>query len=79
MTARRDGTMELLRTMNSPEQLLKEATTAPPFGPAFDADVARAADTLEVWGTTTAAQEDYTEFRLLKASKVIGAARIPGY
>ena len=79
MPARRDQTLELLRTINNKEQVLREATRPQPFGPAFEADTAREADTMEVWGTTTAAHEDYTEFRLLKASHVIGIARIAGY
>lgn len=74
-----DKSLELLRTISDPAQLLKEATTAPPFGPAFDSALVQQADRLDVWGTTEEASEDYTEFRLRNNGHVIAVARIPGY
>ena len=74
-----DNSLELLRTITHPSQVLKNATATPPFGPGFDAALAQQADRLEVWGTTEEAPTDYTEFRLLKDGRVIGVARIPGY
>lgn len=71
--------LELLRTISDLAQLLKAATTPPPFGPGFDSALVQQADRLEMWGTTEEAPEDYTEFRLLKNGSVVGVARIPGY
>lgn len=68
-----------LRNVSDPVQVRQEATTDPPFGPGFDVALARQADSLEVWGTTDEAPEEYTEFRLLKGGQVMGVARIPGY
>lgn len=79
MSQRRPVDLKLLRTITDPVLLLKEATAALPFGPAFDPTMAQQADRLDVWGTTEAAAEDYTEFRLLKGNRMIGLARIPGY
>lgn len=76
---RTDMTLELLRTITPPAQVLKDAAAGPPFGPGFDAALAQQADRLDVWGTTEEAAEDYTEFRLLEDGRVIGVARIPGY
>ncbi len=74
-----DSALELLRTITDPIQLLHDATTTPPFGPGFDPTVVAQADRMDVWGTTEAAPEDYTEFRLLKDGHIIAVARIPGY
>lgn len=71
--------VELLRITPGPTHVLRDATAAPPFGPGFDAELARQADRMEVWGTTEEAPADYTEFRLLKDGRMIGVARIPGY
>ena len=80
MSYRHSLGVELLCTIIDPALLLKEATSPPPFGPAFDPAMVQQADRLDVWGTTDTAQgEDYTEFRLLKDNRVIGVARIPGY
>ena len=76
---RNDKVMDLIRTITDPASLLEDATATPPFGPAFEPSVVQEADRMEVWGTTEEAAEDYTEFRLLKGTQVIGVARIPGY
>lgn len=76
---RNDKVMDLIHTTTDPASLLKDATAAPPFGPEFDPAVVQEADRMEVWGTTEEAPEDYTEFRLLQGTQVIGIARIPGY
>ncbi len=75
----KDHPLELLRTITDPAQLLRDATADPPFGPAFDPTIAQNADSLEVWGTTEEAAEDYTEFRLRKSGHVMAVARISGY
>jgi hypothetical protein len=74
-----DKSLALLRAITDLAQLLQEATASPPFGPAFDSAMVQQAARLDVWGTTEEANEDYTEFRLLKDGRVIGVARIPGY
>ena len=79
MPSSRVATVALLYTVTNPNQLLKQASTSPPFGPGFNSALAQQADRLEVWGTTEEAPEDYTEFRLLKDGRIIGVARIPGY
>ena len=77
--AKQNPGLELLQTVTDATALQKAAGSAPPFGPAFDPAIVQEADRMEVWGTTEAAREDYTEFRLLKGSQIIGVARIPGY
>ncbi len=79
MPTRRAPALELLRTITVPADLQKAVVTVPPFGPAFDPTAVQEADRMEVWGTTEIAREDYTEFRLLKGTQIIGVARIPGY
>lgn len=79
MPTRHAPALELLRTVTVPADLQKAAVTLPPFGPAFDSAAVQEADRMEVWGTTETAWEDYTEFRLLKDTQIIGVARIPGY
>lgn len=74
-----EKSLELLRTITDPAQLLTEAAATPPFGPEFDRALVQQADRLDVWGTTEEANEDSTEFRFLKDDRVIGVARIPGY
>lgn len=79
MPTRQAPALELLRTITVPSDLLQEAVTAPPFGPAFDAALSQQADRMEVWVTIEEAPADYAEFRLLKDGRTIGVAHIPGY
>ena len=72
--------MRLLEEITDPRGLLIKAQSTPPVGPAFDAEMIREADRLEIWVTESGDKPtDYTEYRLVAGDHVIAKRRLEEY
>lgn len=71
--------VERLTWMEAGSALTERALVSPRLGPGFPLDQVAVADRMEIWGTTLAADVEYTEFRLYQGGRLMGVRRIAGY
>ncbi len=72
--------MRLLEQITDPAEFMTKARSVPPTGPAFDAEVIREADRLEIWATESGDRAaDYIEFRLVLGERIIAKRRLEEY
>lgn len=71
--------MYLMRTVRN-EEMVKEATAQPPFGPGFAPELVKQATRMEVMGTeVTDPSPDFVEFHLFKGPERLATRQVDGY
>jgi len=62
------------------DDVVKEATTKPPFGPGFNEKLAQQADRMEIWGSTFKDPgPDWCRFKLFNGEEELATVTVNGY
>ena len=73
--------MYLIKRYTDPVDVLTLPQTPRPFGPSFNEEQTKQADSYEIWGSSfhKNKEDDFCEFRLLKKDKIIFTKRVDGF